>query len=319
MTGILSPANLDEIKDAVRQAEAESASIQPSGNRTRISRHDPDAAPSSWISLSKLDSILDIQPDDLTCTIQPGVSASNLDKALAPHGLELGTYSPGEMDGTLGGLFLAPDLSLLRHRHGPPRDQVLGGKWVLADGTLVTTGAKVVKSVAGYDVTRLFLGSRGRLAACVELTLLLRQRPRELRAFLLSSSSRIEHSALQKARVAAVAEDCLQGWALFEGAPPPEFQGEEIELGEARQGFATVLKAFSFSPVRMHLPPGSAIPDGSPWTAWDPLGGQLALKGFPASPPKGCHLLPVRRPSPWVAPLAKACAPGAQPFGGESP
>ena len=325
MTEILTPSNLDEAEDAIRQSATGGHSLQPCGNRTRIHRHDPDAAPSRWLSLSSLDSILDIQPGDHTCTVQPGVSAAKLDDAMAPHGLELGILSPGGEDGTLGGLFLAPDLSLLRRRHGPPRDQVLGGKWILSDGTRVSTGSKVVKSVAGYDVTRLFLGSRGRLATCVELTLRLRQRPRELRAFRLGDPSTPAGLALGKARVSAFVRDSastndpIQGWALFEGAPPPGFEGQEVDLDEARRGLGSALGAFSSSSVRMHLPPGSDLPEHCPWTAWDPLGGQLALATFPDSPPSGCHILPVRESSPWLAPLAEACAPGAPPFGGEAP
>ena len=66
MTEILTPSDLVETVDAIRQMETDGQSLLPCGNRTRISRHNPDAAPALWLSLSKLDSILDIQPDDLT-------------------------------------------------------------------------------------------------------------------------------------------------------------------------------------------------------------------------------------------------------------
>ena len=86
----------------------------------------------------------------------------------------------GRADGTLGGVFMGSEPSLLSSSCGPTRDSVLGANWVLADGSQVRTGARVVKSVAGYDVTRLLLGSRGQLAINTSLILRLRPAPRRV-------------------------------------------------------------------------------------------------------------------------------------------
>ncbi|HEX9793492.1 MAG TPA: FAD-binding oxidoreductase, partial [Planctomycetota bacterium] len=180
---VITPADAEAAADLLATARAEGRCVLPRGRGTRVARHSPESAPDLWLSSSQWRTIHALSPDDQTCEVDAGLAPSVLEAALAPHGLELAVNAPGPAAGTLGGLFLAPDLSLLQAAWGPPRDQVLGARWLLADGSVVNTGARVVKSVAGYDVTRLFLGSRGRLACCLRLILRLRPRPRAARWF----------------------------------------------------------------------------------------------------------------------------------------
>jgi len=125
------------------------------------------------ISTAGMNRILRLEADDLTCSVEPGVLRSDLDEALAEHRLWL----PCAGTGTIGGIF-ASDL------HGPlapaqfePRSLLLGLSAVLADGTPFKSGARVVKSVAGFDLQKLFVGSRGRLFAASALHLKLRPMP----------------------------------------------------------------------------------------------------------------------------------------------
>ena len=109
-----------------------------------------------------MDRVLEHEAGDLTCTVEAGIRLSALAAALAPSGQRLSLDPPG--DPTIGAC-LAGNLSgPLRHRFGAPRDLVLGVTLVLADGTVVNAGGKVVKNVAGYDLGKLVCGSRGRLA-----------------------------------------------------------------------------------------------------------------------------------------------------------
>src|SRR5262249_49075634 len=104
-----------------------------------------------------------------------GVRLSALQAQLEPHGQMLALDPPG--DPTLGAC-LAGDLSgPRRHRYGAMRDLVLGVTVVLADGTIASSGGKVVKNVAGYDLGKLFAGSRGRLGLVARLALRLHSRP----------------------------------------------------------------------------------------------------------------------------------------------
>ena len=119
--------------------------------------------------------VLEHEAGDLTCTVESGIRLSALAAALAPSGQRLSLDPPG--DPTIGAC-LAGNLSgPLRHRFGAPRDLVLGVTLVLADGTIVNAGGKVVKNVAGYDLGKLVCGSRGRLAFIGRVSLRLHPAP----------------------------------------------------------------------------------------------------------------------------------------------
>jgi glycolate oxidase FAD binding subunit len=141
-----SVSSLEQAAAALRSATAERRTV-------RIGT-DLDAA--------GMDRILEHEAGDLTCTVEAGIRLSALAAALFPAGQRLSLDPPG--DPTIGAC-LAGNLSgPLRHRFGAPRDLVLGVTLVLADGTIVNAGGKVVKNVAGYDLGKLVCGSRGRLA-----------------------------------------------------------------------------------------------------------------------------------------------------------
>lgn len=112
--------------------------------------------------------------DDLTCSVEPGLPLADLDAALAAEGL----VATGLGDtGTVGGALAAGEPFAAAPGAPSPRNVLLGMEGVLTDGTPFKSGARVVKSVAGYDLHKLFVGSRGRLFAAVVLHLRLRRRP----------------------------------------------------------------------------------------------------------------------------------------------
>jgi glycolate oxidase FAD binding subunit len=127
------------------------------------------------LSTRALDRVLEHEPGDLTAIVEAGIRLSALQSRLAEHGQMLALDPPG--DPTLGAC-LAGDLSgPRRHRYGAIRDLVLGVTLVLADGTIASSGGKVVKNVAGYDLGKLFAGSRGRLGLVARVALRLHPRP----------------------------------------------------------------------------------------------------------------------------------------------
>ena len=128
------------------------------------------------LSTRRLNRVLEHEPGDLTCIVEAGIRLSELQAALAPHRQTLALDPPG--DPTVGAC-LAGDLSgPRRHRYGAMRDLVIGVTVVLADGTIASSGGKVVKNVAGYDLAKLFSGSRGRLGLVARVALRLHPRPR---------------------------------------------------------------------------------------------------------------------------------------------
>src|SRR5205823_4901937 len=115
------------------------------------------------------------EPGDLTAIVEAGIRLSELRERLAPHGQMLALDPPG--DPTIGAC-LAADLSgPRRHRYGAARDLVIGVTVVLADGTVASSGGRVVKNVAGYDLGKLFSGSGGRLGLIARVALRLHPRP----------------------------------------------------------------------------------------------------------------------------------------------
>ena len=127
------------------------------------------------LSTRRLDRLLEYEPGDLTVVVEAGIRLSRLQAELSTHGQMLALDPPG--DPTIGAC-LCGDLSGPRsHRYGAMRDLVIGVTVVLADGTIASSGGKVVKNVAGYDLGKLFAGSRGRLGLVARVALRLHPRP----------------------------------------------------------------------------------------------------------------------------------------------
>jgi glycolate oxidase FAD binding subunit len=175
-----------------------------SGSRARRAA---DAGDAHFVRLDGLATIDRLDAPDQTCSVDCGVRREALDAALAPHGLEL----PCPGGGTIGGLFAADPLGAASHGGLGPRSLLLGVEGVLADGTAFRSGARVVKSVAGYDVHKLLVGSAGRLYAATRLHLRLKPKPRAEAWFAREQLDLAEALALlQRLRAEPVAPAALQ-------------------------------------------------------------------------------------------------------------
>jgi glycolate oxidase FAD binding subunit len=159
---------------------AEAAEALRGAARVSIERHGGDVV----LSTRRLDHVLEHEPGDLTCIVEAGIRLSALDDALAPHGQMLALDPPG--DPTVGACVAGALSGPSSHRYGTIRDLVLGVTVVLADGSIGSSGGKVVKNVAGYDLAKLFCGSRGRLGLVARVALRLHPRPRERRTLVAS-------------------------------------------------------------------------------------------------------------------------------------
>jgi glycolate dehydrogenase FAD-binding subunit len=121
--------------------------------------------------------VIEHEPGDLTCTVGADVLLAELQAVLARGGQMLALDPPGAAGMTVGQAFAAAVLGPRAHRYGLPRDLVLGVTVRLADGTVAHGGGRVVKTVAGYDLPKVFTGAGGRLGAILELTLRLHPLP----------------------------------------------------------------------------------------------------------------------------------------------
>jgi glycolate oxidase FAD binding subunit len=158
--------------------------------------------------------VLEHEPGDLTCVVDAGLRLSELQAALEPHGQRFSLDPPG--DPTLEDCLLENLSGPLSHRFGTMRDLVIGVTVVLPDGTRASSGGKVVKNVAGYDLAKLFCGSRGRLGAVERLALRLHPLP----AAAASVVTEMPWSELHRTQLVPSAVDLVDGrlHVLFEGS-----------------------------------------------------------------------------------------------------
>jgi glycolate oxidase FAD binding subunit len=195
---------------------AEAAELLRSGGRVSIEGGAGDVV----LSTRRLNRILEHEPGDLTAIVEAGLRLSELQAALEPHGQMLALDPPG--DPTIGAC-LAGDLSgPRRHRYGGMRDLVIGVTVVLADGTIASSGGKVVKNVAGYDLGKLFSGSRGRLGLVARVALRLHARPASSATVVVEADDlRGTWRAIHRSQLVPSAVDLLPPGRmalLFEGA-----------------------------------------------------------------------------------------------------
>src|ERR1700691_683696 len=134
--------------------------------------------------------IVEYEPGDLTVIAESGMRLSELAAALEPHGQRLSLDPPGSP--TLGECLLEDLAGPLRHRFGTMRDLILGVTVVLRDGLRANAGGKVVKNVAGYDLGKLFCGSRGRFGSVARLALRLHPLPTAARTVVTGRSRWLE-------------------------------------------------------------------------------------------------------------------------------
>ncbi len=138
------------------------------------------------LSLKKYNGIVEHIQGDMTVTVKAGTCFGDLQEYLADYNQRLAIDPFSPQSSTIGGIIAANDSGPKRLGYGSARDSVIGLRVVYPDGTLIRTGGKVVKNVAGYDMNKLFIGSMGTLGVLSEVTLKLRPLPKYESLVLLS-------------------------------------------------------------------------------------------------------------------------------------
>ncbi len=173
---MLAPASVAELREMVLEAAAERAPLRVAGRGSWLDAGRPVHA-SRTLSLAGLSGIVDYVPGDLTLTARAGTTLAEIERATAAEGQWLTLDPFGEPDGTLGATVATASAGPLAHLFGTPRDLVLGLEFVDGRGEIARGGGRVVKNVAGFDLTRLLVGSWGTLGAISEVSVRLRARP----------------------------------------------------------------------------------------------------------------------------------------------
>lgn len=174
---VVLPRTVEQVQHVMRTATALRVPVVPQGARTGLSGAANASDGCIVLSLVKMDRILEISPVDRIAVVEPGVVNAVLSRAVNEHGL----YYPPDPSSwetcTIGGNIGTASGGLCCVKYGVTAEYVLGLDVVLADGRLLTTGRRTAKGVAGYDLTRLFVGSEGSLGIVVKAVLALTPQP----------------------------------------------------------------------------------------------------------------------------------------------
>ncbi|KJY21620.1 MULTISPECIES: FAD-binding oxidoreductase [Streptomyces] len=174
---VVLPRTVEQVQHVMRTATALRIPVVPQGARTGLSGGANATDGCIVLSLVKMDRILEISAVDRIAVVEPGVVNAVLSRAVAERGL----YYPPDPSSweqcTIGGNIGTASGGLCCVKYGVTAEYVLGLDVVLADGRLLRTGRRTAKGVAGYDLTRLFVGSEGSLGIVVRAVLALRPAP----------------------------------------------------------------------------------------------------------------------------------------------
>ncbi len=147
----------------------------PYGGATSLEGHTLAPARGVSLDLNRMNRLLRVSVEDLDATVEAGLGYLDLNEKLGPKGICF-PLDPGP-GASIGGMCACRCSGSTAVKYGTMRDNVLGVTAVLADGTVLKTGTRARKSAAGYDLTRLLIGSEGTLGVITEVTLRLRRKP----------------------------------------------------------------------------------------------------------------------------------------------
>lgn len=179
MTGLDTPPSVGaaEIRDRVRDAASSKRGLRISGGGSWLDANRPVRA-AAKLEIGAHSGVLEYEPGDLTITVRTGTTLDEVARVTEPNGqwLTLDPYGdPGRA--TIGATIATASYGPLAHHFGTPRDITLGVEFVTGAGDTVRGGGRVVKNVAGFDLTRLATGSWGTIGVLTEATLRLRALP----------------------------------------------------------------------------------------------------------------------------------------------
>ncbi|HEY6394734.1 MAG TPA: FAD-binding oxidoreductase, partial [Candidatus Binataceae bacterium] len=225
---VLEPASEQQLAAVLRLANDASLAVIPRGGGTKLSWGNPPSRADVILSTARLDKAIEHPWADLTVSVEAGCTIQKLQAAVAQHGQRLALDPLWPAQATIGGILSTNDSGSLRLRFGSLRDLIIGVTLALPDGTLASSGGKVVKNVAGYDLPKLATGALGTLAVITRAVFRLHPLPRNSKSLSISGctlekmqnlilavqDSKIAHTALQT-RISQDAEPVVD--ILFEG------------------------------------------------------------------------------------------------------
>jgi glycolate oxidase FAD binding subunit len=162
-TGVIAPGTAQEVAQVLRYCNSAGLTIIPRGGGTQLGLGNRPRQADFVLSLERLNRVIEHAWGDMTVTVEAGCTIGKLQRVLQEHGQQLAADPMQPERATVGGVLATAESGTLRIRYGAIRDLVLGVEMALPDGSVIKAGGKVVKNVAGYDLTKLAIGSLGTL------------------------------------------------------------------------------------------------------------------------------------------------------------
>ena len=174
---VLFPESAEDVQAIVRAAVKAGFRLLPAGNGSWLGGGGWGRQADAIVSTARIDGVVHYEPADLTLTAGAGLGMADLGEVVGRSGQWLPVDAPGCGRGTLGAAVACGVSGPLEGRYGGVRDNVLGIEVVTGNGRILRIGGRVVKNVAGYDMVRLFTGSRGSLGVITRVSVRLFPRP----------------------------------------------------------------------------------------------------------------------------------------------
>jgi glycolate oxidase FAD binding subunit len=208
---IFEPRNETQVATALRVANDAGLSVIPRGGGTKTAWGNPPARADLLLSTVRMNQVIEHAWADLTVSVETGCTIGTLQNALAQYGQQIAVDPLWPEQATIGGILSTNDTGTLRIRYGGLRDLIIGVTIALPDGTLASSGGKVVKNVAGYDLPKLVTGALGTLGVITRAVFRLHPLPHNVRSFtfvlrdaadanrlvLAVQNSKLAHTGLQ--------------------------------------------------------------------------------------------------------------------------
>lgn len=258
---VVFPQNVGEVAEVVKACAAHKVPVIGYGTGTSLEGHVNAPAGGICIDTSEMNAIVEVHPEDLTCTVQPGVTREQLNVHLRDQGLFF-PIDPGA-NASIGGMTATRASGTNAVRYGTMKDNVLSLEVVLPNGEVITTATRAKKTSAGYDLTRLMVGSEGTLGIITAITLKLHGIPEAM------SSARCSFETVDDACQAVMATiqygipvarielldalsvQAVNGYSKLDLPETPllllEFHGSEAGVAEQAEMFGSIAEDFNGS------------------------------------------------------------------------
>jgi len=280
---VIEPGTEKELANVLWLSNYAGMAVIPRGGGTKLAWGNSPASADLILSTARMAQIIEHAWADLTVTVEAGCTIQRLQETLAQHGQRLALDPLWPEKATVGGVLSTNDSGALRLRFGALRDLIIGATIALPDGTLASSGGKVVKNVAGYDLPKLVTGALGTLGVITRAVFRLHPLPLNSRSFSVSIMNVEEAQKFVLAvQDSKLAHTSLQSHFSDENPPVSDILFEGTEAGLAAQE----------TQLRNLASPGSVSESSaSTWTAreklWafsDPAGTAIAkISILPAS------------------------------------